>query len=306
MLTSTSLADNYDVDLALNNVTYDPEAPNAAGRCLATHKRQDGTTERLLLERLPSIPASLPIALIQLRDELPTHYSRRRRPEEVRTLRIAGLQIPGPNQPAAALAYELPYVPPTLRDVLEGVPKPAPGDRCLLASLVATQVRSLHVHFRNKHMALRTESFVFLREGSAAGKKGPGAGLKGLDLRYPYVLDWGRESRPSMYQHPRFDPDRKKWYYDVWSLMVVLTEIADWKPLDPVDARNEKVMREKKMELKRRVTNPQWKGEATAAVFRYGFGILEEEELDKVTWSGIKRFFDGLCELLESSGSMPT
>lgn len=296
---------NYDLDLNLNLVAYDPAAEDSAGRCPATHKKLDGSTTPLLLEWVSSIPQGLAISLIQLRDELPTNQCRHRRPEEARTLRFVGLYQGGDNR--AALAYELPYVPPTLRDVLTNVPKPTPSDRCTLAKLVATQVRSLHVHFRNKHMGLRTESFVFLRDPSCGNgpTKQNGAGVRELDLRNPYLLDWGRESCPSVYQHPDFDPEKKLWYYDVWSLMVVLSEIADWKALEVRTAGDERELRERKMEVVRRVTSVEWKGEATARVFRYGFEFLEMKGLERMSWGGIKRFFDRLCELLETSGDTP-
>lgn len=287
------------MDLTLHHVTFDPSAEDAAGRCLGTHKKRDGTTAPLVLEWISDIPAGLPIALIQLRDELPTDQSRYRRPEEVRTLRIAGVHAQG----RAALAYELPYVPVTLRDVLVSVEKPAPEDRCVLAKLVATQVRSLHVHFRNKHMALRTESFVFLRDPGFTGSN-KRRGAAGLDLKNPYLLDWGRESCPSVYQHPEFDPERKMWYYDVWSLMIVLSEIAEWKPMDATPARDGRELLRRKMERCRKVSSLEWKGENTARVFRFGFEFLEgrERELEGLSWSGVKRFFDRLYELLDASG----
>lgn len=289
----------------LQLVAYDLAAEDSAGRCPATHKREDGTTTPLVLEWVSSIPPGLVISLIQLRDELPTNQSRHRRAEEVRTLRFAGLK--GGKDNRVALAYELPYVPATLRDVLINVPKPSPGDRCVLARLVATQVRSLHVHFRNKHMGLRTESFVFLRDASCANgaKKQNGAGIKELDLRNPYLLDWGRETCPSVYQHPDFQAAGKLWYYDVWSLMIVLSEIADWKPLDVGKVSSERELREKKLEVRRKVTSIEWKGEATAKIFRYGFELLELRGIERMSWGGIKRFFDRLCELLEASEGTP-
>lgn len=297
-----SLGLNYDMRINLQRLTYDLAAEDHAGRCPAVHQKEDGTTTPLVLEWVSSLPPGLHISLIQLRDELPTNQSRHRRAEEARTLRFAGLKEGEDNR--VALAYELPYVPATLRDVLLNVPKPTPSDRCMLAKLVATQVRSLHVHFRNKHMGLRTESFVFLRDASLANgaKKQNGAGVKGLDLRNPYLLDWGRESCPSVYQHPDFQAAGKLWYYDVWSLLIVLSEIADWKPLEVGGVGNERELREKKMEVRRRVTSAEWKGEVTARIFRFGFEFLEVKGIERMSWGGIKRFFDKLCELLEASG----
>lgn len=289
----------------LQVVAYDLSAEDSAGRCPATGQKKDGTTMPLVLEWVSSIPEGLTISLIQIRDELPTNQSRHRRAEEARTLRFAGLKRGDDDR--VALAYELPYVPATLRDVLINFPKPSPSDRCTLARLVATQVRSLHVHFRNKHMGLRTESFVFLRNSSCANgaKKQNGAGLKDIDLRSPYLLDWGRESCPSVYQHPDFQAAGKLWYYDVWSLMIVLSEIADWKPLEAPKADSGDELRAKKTEVKRRVTSLEWKGEATARIFRFGFEFLEMRDIERMSWGGIKRFFDRLCELLEATEDTP-
>lgn len=300
---SQSLYSNYDMDTSLYNVSHDPGAETRPGRCLATHTRKDGTTAPLVLEWVSTVPTGLTISLVQLREELPTNQSRRRRPEEVRTLRLAGIHH---GARRAALAYELPYVPATLRDVLENVPKPSASDRCVLARLVATQVRSLHVHFRNRHMALRTESFVFLREPGADSnkKKNGSAGAGGLDLRNPYLLDWGRDESPSMYQHPDFDATKKLWYYDVWSLLMVLCEIAEWKPLSRPASVDPAELRRRKTEVWRRVTSVEWRGEATARVFRYGFGVLEGRGLEGMAWGSIKRFFDRFCELLEASDGL--
>ncbi|MBE3041933.1 hypothetical protein IMZ48_04995 [Candidatus Bathyarchaeota archaeon] len=289
------------MDFELHNVSYDPASKTPTGRCLATHTKRDGTTAPLVLEWISSIPTGLTISLVQLRDELPTNS---RRPEETRTLRFAGLHR---ERGRAALAYELPYVPATLRDVLESVPKPSTSDRCALARLVTTQVRSLHVHFRNIHMGLRTESFVFLRNPAMQEKKqnGNGNGVEigpgDLDLRNPYLLDWGRESSPSVYQYPEFDAHKKLWYYDVWSLLIILSEIAEWKPLGscPTDAAG---LRARKKEIMRRITSDGWKGETTARLFRFGFGFLEAIRLETMSWGVIKKFFDQLCELLDTSG----
>lgn len=295
----SSLLENYDTDLSLHHVKFDAGEEDAAGRCPGAYRRRDGTTVPIVLEWISEIPAGLPIALVQLRDELPTDQSTTLRPEEVRTLRIAGVYA----KERAALAYELPYVPVTLRDVMLTVDKPTPGDRGVLAKLVTTQVRSLHVHFRNKHMALRTESFVFLRDPRIT-PSGKSRGAEGLDLKSPYILDWGRDSCPNVYQHPEFDAERKMWYYDIWSLMIILSEIAEWKPMDTTPAKDDEELLRRKTERCKKVSSVEWKGVQTAAVFKFGFEFLEGrgKELEGISWSGVKRFFDTLLELLDASG----
>ena len=104
--------------------------------------------------------------------------------------------------------------PMDLRDVLQKVGKPSGDDRRVLSRIIATQVRSLHVHLQLHHTALRTESFVFFGDAEKP------------DLTKPYVLDWARPSSPDMYQHPEYQADKPLWFYQVWSLMMVLSEMA--------------------------------------------------------------------------------
>ena len=139
------------------------------------------------------------------------------RPEELRTLKIEGVFNEGSH---VALVYQCQQHPVNLREVLLKIPKPSGDERRRLANIVATQIRSLHAHFRFQHAALRTESFVFFSSPSQP------------NLTKPYILDWGRPSPPSIYQHPDYKAAQPLWFYDVWSLLIVLSEIAEWKPID--------------------------------------------------------------------------
>lgn len=100
------------------------------------------------------------------------------------------------------------------------IAKPSGGDRGKFASINATQVRSVNVHLRLRHAGLRTESFIFFGDA------------KKPDFTNPYLQDWGRPSSPSIYQHPEYQVGEIHWFYDVLSLMMILSEIAEWKPVD--------------------------------------------------------------------------
>ncbi|KEZ46673.1 hypothetical protein SAPIO_CDS0510 [Scedosporium apiospermum] len=180
-----------------------PNAADSAGRTLGRHKRSDDTEIPVVFEWIPSVPEGLIISLTQSRTELATNRICQR-PDEVRTLRLLGYFLT--DGPRAALIYDLNYVPTNLRDVIQQITKPCANDRRKLAKLVVNQVRSLHVHFRNKHLALRTSSFVFLRSRVTNPAERP---IHGLDLDKPLLLDWGRADLPGIYQHPKFSAAAK-------------------------------------------------------------------------------------------------
>lgn len=202
--------------------------------------------------------------------------------EEIHTLKIHGIFHEGPR---TALVYQCSQQPADLRDVLFKVQKPSGEDRRALSRIIATQVRSLYVHFQLRHPGLRTESFVFF----------------GNDLTKPYVLDWARSPSSDIYQHPEYQADKSPWFYQAWSLMMVLSEIAEWRPLDRFQDKEELLKR--KLERKQLVTSLDWKGAPTAEIFKYGFGFLEKDHhtLEGYSRWDIKRFYDTLCELLAPS-----
>lgn len=175
-----------------------------------------------------------------------------------------------------------------LRDVLLTIEKPSGDDRGKLAAIIATQIRSLNVHFRLRHAGLRTESFIFFGD------------TKKPDLTNPYLLDWGRPSSPSIYQHPEYQAGEIHWFYDVWSLMIVLSEIAEWKPVDGTFQDANELSR-KKLQRKKEVMDASWKGDRTAKIMQYGFKFLEKDRstLESLSRKEVKRFFDRLCSLID-------
>lgn len=82
--------------------------------------------------------------------------------------------------------------------------------------------------------------------------------------------------------------------------MMVISEIADWKPINDGPFRSEADLREAKLRRKELVTSQEWKNSTTAAIFRYGFGFLDKDRdtLERYTHWQIKNFYDKLCELM--------
>ncbi|KAH9906991.1 hypothetical protein F4778DRAFT_608272 [Xylariomycetidae sp. FL2044] len=290
------------------------------GRSLVTYVRKGGAAETGLLEWTAAAPDAFRAHLAKVEERLPTGDGR---PEEARTLKIGGLfssSQEGRSTTTTALVYQCaPRQPPVdLREVMLRLPKPSSDDRRALSLVIATQVRSLHVHFQLQHVALRTESFVFLARG---GGVGGGGSAEGLDLKKPYILDWARLPSPDMYRHPAFEPrGPPQWFYQVWSLLMILSEIADWRPLDKVvvsspdkkDGGEEEgeedkelllLLKKRVMERRRLVRSPAWKGAATAQIFDFGFAFIDFDRniLEQYSPWRIKAFYDKLCRLLAAS-----
>ncbi|CAJ2508619.1 Uu.00g136450.m01.CDS01 [Anthostomella pinea] len=260
----------------VDNVDSDPESPRNIGKWV-----RNGCTAFGLVEWTTAAPAALNKYLATVTERISTEANR---PEEAHTLKIEALFY---DETRTALIYQCSQKPTDLREVLLHVPKPSVDDRRALGRIIATQVRSLYFHFQIHHTALRTESFVFFGDPNK------------LDLTKPYVLDWARQAAPDMYQHPAYQADEPLWPYQVWSLMMVLSEIAEWRPLDGA-FQDEAGLRSRKLARKQLVTSPDWKGATTAEIFKYGFGLLEKDRktLQQYSRWDVKCFYDKLCELL--------
>jgi hypothetical protein len=89
--------------------------------------------------------------------------------------------------------------------------------------------------------------------------------------------------------------------HDVWSLMVVLSEVVEWKLVDGTFRDTNELLR-KKLQRKE-VVDVNWKGDGTAKIMQHGFGFLEKDRstLENLSRKDIKRFFDTLCHLFEAS-----
>ncbi|KAH8165431.1 hypothetical protein CIB48_g2817 [Xylaria polymorpha] len=191
----------------IENIRQQPEGPSGRSRGKRLHKGGKCTTG--LLEWTTESPKTFRPYLEAVEERLPTDSGGRA--EEAHTLKINGLFRQGAR---TAIFYECAEPPIDLREVLRKVARPSDGAIRGLARAVATQVRSLHVHFQINHTALRTESFVFL--GAHYGR--------------PYVLDLARPAVADMYRHPEYSADRgSAWFYQVWALMMRLVTSTGWK-----------------------------------------------------------------------------
>ncbi|TVY61774.1 hypothetical protein Focb16_v013234 [Fusarium oxysporum f. sp. cubense] len=239
----------------VDNVDSNPEGP----RHIGTWSRGEHTSPRLI-EWTTAVPEALKPYLATVQERIPTDENR---PEETRTLVIDHLFNDGRRN---ALIYRCVEQPTDLRDAITRIQKPSSEDRRALGRIIATQVRSLYVHFQIHHPALRTESFVFFGDPNRP------------DFTKPYILDWGRQALPEMYQHPEYQAEKPLWSY-----------------------QDDAELRSRKLERKRLVTSPGWKGAMTAEIFQYGFGFLEKDRntLEEYSEWEVKRFYDELCKLLE-------
>jgi len=222
---------------------------DSGGRCMGTCTRHDQSKINVVLERRVPASGDLGARVAKALENIPTDEDVNR-PEEVRTLKFEGILIVQ-EQSLSALVYQCPQNPLNLRDVLMTIAKLSGDDRNKLGGIIATQIRSLNVHFKICHMGLRTESFIFFDSANR------------LNLTNPYLLDWGRPSSPSIYEHPEYQAGQFLWYYDVWSLMVVLSEIVEWKPIDGTFRDSNDLLR-KKLQRKNEGMDANWKGERPA------------------------------------------
>ncbi|TRX89926.1 hypothetical protein FHL15_009198 [Xylaria flabelliformis] len=266
----------------IENITQAPEASN--GRSRAKRILKDGRFIKGLLEWTPAPPEVFLHYLEAIEERIPTSGGRA---EEVHTMKINGLFRQGSR---TAIFYECEESPIDLREVLLKIPKPPDYVIRALARVIATQIRSLHVHFQIDHTSLRTESFVFQRG-------------KPVDYTRPYLLDMARSPVPEIYRHPEYRPDGElAWFYQVWALMMILSEIAEWKPLDltkPGEESGVELLR-RKLSRRRQVTSAEWQSGLPTQVFRLGFGFLDadRETLETYNRWRVKKFYDELCELL--------
>ena len=82
--------------------------------------------------------------------------------------------------------------------------------------------------------------------------------------------------------------------------MMILSEIAEWKPVNGAFQDANELSR-KKLQRKKEVMDASWKGDQTAKVMEYGFKFLEKDRstLESLSRKEVKRFFDTLCSLID-------
>ena len=126
----------------MDKAESNPEGPG--GRSMGTWLQKGGQRAVVLLEWITVEPNTLLTYLKDVEERIPTGGHRR---EEIHMLKIHSIFRKGPR---TALMYRCSQQqqPVDLRQVLLKVQKPSGEDRRALSRIIATQVRSLHVHFQ--------------------------------------------------------------------------------------------------------------------------------------------------------------
>lgn len=298
--------------LVLDNAQWSPPGPD--GRMMVGWLDvATSQTRCALFEPTSAPPAEVEHMLTKVHQRLPC-LGGPCRPEEAQTFRLAGFSRLGAE---LGLLYNCTQQPVSLRDYITSRPKPGRRDRLRLALAVATKVRSLEVHFDMRHPGLRAESFVFIRDifrptatngGGGGGNNRAtittnGADTSDVDLGRPFILDWSRRpTTQSIYQHPRFRPagerPNREWTYQVFALLMILSEIAAW---DSLAARfsastSPATLQTAKEERFHLLKTGAWQ------VFPWACTQLEQnmEKLEQFDKWHIKRFYDNLCDKLQT------
>ncbi|CAI4212933.1 unnamed protein product [Parascedosporium putredinis] len=220
----------------------------------------DGGTRAVVFEWVPALVDNFHLTLTRIKEELPnTSNEGQVQPYTPKTLNILG------------------YVEET-------------DQRIALVDLVH-QVRLLRTEFHMSHAALRMGSFVFIPRDTPIVEFPIG-------VTAPYILDWGGYARPSIYQHPGFDGSKQAWYYDAWSVVVIISEVLKWELVQLPKSRNLNAFAALKNKIK---TNLQKPNECIhAALFRYAFAFLDQrhDTLARMTVPEIETFYDTICRLI--------
>ena len=138
----------------------------------------------------------------------------------------------------------------TLRDILDTNPVPSLGKRFALASALADSVFYLHA-VSWLHKGIRSDNVLFVRyqstiinqdvnESPAADISSPI--LSGFDYSRPDLIDEqsfrnNRTPRHDIYSHPdllQFRTKRSRKCHDMYSLGLILIEIALWRPIENI------------------------------------------------------------------------
>ncbi|EHA58232.1 hypothetical protein MCOR27_009831 [Pyricularia oryzae] len=300
--------------LVLENAQWSPPGPD--GRMMVGWLDvATSQTRCALFEPTSASPAEVEPIIGKAQQRLPC-LGGLCRSEEAQTFRLAGISRLGSE---IGLLYNCTQQPVTLRDYITTRPKPDRRDRLRLALAIATKVRSLEVHFDLRHPDLRADSFVFIRDvfRPAATNGGDmsnsnngnnratinGTDGRDVDLSRPFILDWSRRpTQQSIYQHPRFRPPgerpNREWTYQVFALLMILSEIAAWDSLATrfSSSTTPAALQAAKEERFHLLKTGAWQ------VFPWACTQLEQnmEKLEQYDRWHVKRFYDMLCDKLQT------
>jgi hypothetical protein len=128
----------------------------------------------------------------------------------------------------------------TLRELLGQTPKPSLSTRVALCAALARCIHGLHA-VNWLHKALRADNIVFFSSSFSPNLDTPF--VCGFELSRPSIMNqWtekpGFEPAKDIYRHPNAQSNQTdgsyRKSYDIYSLGVVMTEIALWKPIEGV------------------------------------------------------------------------
>ncbi|RYO43033.1 hypothetical protein AA0111_g5 [Alternaria arborescens] len=128
----------------------------------------------------------------------------------------------------------------TLRELLGQTQKPSLSARVALCAALARCIQDLHA-VNWLHKALRADNIVFFSSSLSPNLDTPF--VSGFELSRPSIMDqWtekpGFEPAKDIYRHPNAQSSQTdgsyRKSYDIYSLGVVMTEIALWKPIEDV------------------------------------------------------------------------
>ncbi|KPM45166.1 hypothetical protein AK830_g1411 [Neonectria ditissima] len=203
-----------------------------------------------------------------------------------------------------SVAYRCPGAALDLHHTLMNHPKPSTKDRYRLARVITQQVQSLHMRHELVHGALQAGTFVFLDVNGT-----------GAEYKKPYTMGWLSKPSPA-HRHPDYDAQGVRWYDDVWSLMMILSEICEWKPLEVKLGKGKRPVQDKlcRWQARRKLltqtyewlSGDNWDNVPTHEVFSYGFGFIDKprEVLDSYGPDARGEFFETLCSLLTVGSRM--
>ncbi|KAF6845439.1 hypothetical protein CMUS01_00014 [Colletotrichum musicola] len=241
---------------------------NYQPRCEATFRTDDGAEKRVWIEwkeyeRQTDNDASPPKQVIIDRvGKLAALLNHSPKPEAFRTLHCLGFfDMSGPGASPSddddslnrklGLVFERPQddsihpslSPSSLRDLFQSARKPRVTDRIKLAHAISSCL--LYLHAVNwLHKGLRSHNIIFFRTmGGLVDYSKPF--LTGFDYSRPARSDEatdvpGDDAEYNLYRHPQVqlmnpaERERFRKSFDIYSLGVLLVELAHWKPVDRV------------------------------------------------------------------------
>ncbi|USP81395.1 hypothetical protein yc1106_08669 [Curvularia clavata] len=249
-LTSTGMApdsdDFLDAQLAVADFCFDEDVP---ARCSVTRIHATYRGKRVWIEWKNAWPGSVVCpneGQIQRRISLLTDLLRYNKPDGFRAAPCLGYikTVDTGEATRFGVVFEGPsaqrFEVTTLRDLLGRAPKPSLNVRMALCAALARCVHSLHA-VSWLHKALRPDNIVFFTSQTSNNLDKPF--VSGFELSRPSDIDqWSEKPEfdpaADIYRHPnaqssQTDGNYRK-SYDVYSLGVVMTEIALWRRLEDI------------------------------------------------------------------------